>query len=727
MTNSTLDRWLLGAAGLVALLIVAIGLTVLNTWRLNEDAGWVAHTHEVMDKLEEVNGHLREAETVQRTYLIVGGDTIPPDFAANIESATQKLGTVKLLTEDNPEQQGHIPDIEKRTEELKKLWSHTMAVRQTRNFDEVKTILTAGESRTSMAELQAKLRQMDATERVLLRERSAKRKRTYYWAVGTGLLLGWASVAGVVAFMALLRRHLADRLAAATVIAEQSERLRTTLASIGDAVITTDIQGRITSMNAVAESLTGWTKEEATGQPLDEVFRIVNEETRRGVENPATRALNEGVIVGLANHTVLIARQGTERPIDDSAAPIRCREGQIVGCVLVFRDVTQRRRQEDHLRKLAADLSDADRRKDEFLATLAHELRNPLAPIRNALQLFRLATDRETKEKARIVMERQLEQMVRLVDDLLDVSRITRGRLELRKEPVHLSAVVGSAVETSRPMIDHLGHELTIALPEQPIVLDADLTRLAQVFSNLLNNSAKYTNRGGRIRLTAERQGSDVVVSVKDTGIGISAEQLPRLFQMFSQAEHALERSQGGLGIGLTLVKRLVEMHDGRVEVYSAGLGKGSEFVVRLPIVVDPRGPRAARAKEEEAPKSALRILIVDDNRDSADSLAMLLRILGNDTRTAYDGQEGLEVAETFRPAVMLLDIGLPKLNGYEACRRIRDQSWGKNVVLIAVTGWGQEEDRRLSHEAGFDRHMVKPVDPQELMKLLAGLPQGKP
>jgi CheY-like chemotaxis protein len=245
------------------------------------------------------------------------------------------------------------------------------------------------------------------------------------------------------------------------------------------------------------------------------------------------------------------------------------------------------------------------------------------------------------------------------------------------------------------------------------------------VFSNLLNNSAKYMDRGGHIRLTAERQGGEVVVSVRDTGIGIAAEQLPRLFQMFSQVDGSLERSQGGLGIGLTLVKRLVEMHGGRIEARSEGLGKGSEFVVRLPVVVGASGPPAPADKDEPAaPKSSLRILIVDDNRDAADSLVLLLRLMGNDTRTAYDGQEGVDVAGEFRPDVVLLDIGLPKLNGYQACRQIREQPWGKKVVLSAVTGWGQEEDRRRSHEAGFDHHLVKPVDPHDLLKLLAGLQQ---
>jgi CheY-like chemotaxis protein/two-component sensor histidine kinase len=339
------------------------------------------------------------------------------------------------------------------------------------------------------------------------------------------------------------------------------------------------------------------------------------------------------------------------------------------------------------------------------------------------LQIIRLSSDPEAQEQARSMMGRQLEQMVRLVDDLLDVSRISQGKLELRRERVPLSAVINSAVESSRPLIDHLGHELTVTLPKQPILVDADLTRLAQVIANLLNNSAKYMDRGGRIRLTAEREGSDLLVSVKDTGIGIAADELPRIFQMFSQVDSALERSQGGLGIGLTLVKRLVEMHGGRIEARSEGLGQGAEFFVRLPVVVGAAGAEAEGGNGEPvAPRSSLRILIVDDNRDAADSLVMLLRLMGNDTRTAYDGKQGVDLAGDFRPDVILLDIGLPKLDGYEACRRIREQPWGKSAVLIAVTGWGQEDDRRRSHEAGFDQHMVKPVDPQDLMKLLAGL-----
>jgi CheY-like chemotaxis protein/two-component sensor histidine kinase len=324
---------------------------------------------------------------------------------------------------------------------------------------------------------------------------------------------------------------------------------------------------------------------------------------------------------------------------------------------------------------------------------------------------------------ARDVIDRQVQQMTRLVDDLLDVSRISRGKIELRKERVQLAAVVSSAVEASRPLIEKWDHELTVTLPPEPVYLEADPTRFAQVLLNLLNNAAKYTEQGGRIWLTAGQEGEHVVIRVRDTGIGIPREMLPRIFEMFTQVDRSLERSQSGLGIGLTLVQSLVEMHGGTVEAQSDGPGKGSEFVVRLSVAAEvrDRGGRGTPGGEKVAAPAKCRILVVDDNRDSADSLAMLLRIMGNDVHTAHDGLEAVGAAAVFQPDVVLLDIGLPKLNGYEAGRRIREQQ-GKGVVLIALTGWGQEEDRRRSKEAGFDHHLTKPVELDALQKLLAGL-----
>ncbi len=399
--------------------------------------------------------------------------------------------------------------------------------------------------------------------------------------------------------------------------------------------------------------------------------------------------------------------------------PIRDQQGRIVywfGTCTDIQDVKQ----------LEAALREADQRKNEFLATLAHELRNPLAPLRSGLQVLRLTDDRETQNQTLQMMQRQLAQMVRLIDDLMDISRISRNNLELRKAPIALTAVIENAVETARPLIDARGHSLTLRLPDEPVILDADLTRLAQVFWNLLINSAKYTDPGGQIELSAERNGTEVVVAVKDNGIGIPAKALPGLFSLFSQVEDALDRSEGGLGIGLALVKGLVEMHGGEVHGQSAGLGKGSEFVVRLPLSQEQWRQEKEDPVEGAAEARKRRILIVDDNRDGAASLGMMLSLLGHEVRTAHDGLEAIELAEAFRPEVMLLDIGLPRLNGYDTCQRIREQPWGQSIFMIALTGWGQEDDRRRSQAAGFDYHMLKPVDFAALENLLAGTPDTK-
>lgn len=618
---------------------------------------------------------------------------------------------------------------------------------------------------------------------------------------------------------------------------QQSESLRITLASIGDAVVTTDAKGRIASLNAVATALTGWMQDEAVGRPLEEVFRIINEWTRQIVENPAQKVLASGKPAGLANHTVLIAKDGTERPIDDSASPIRDAEGQLKGVVLVFRDISERRRAERTRLRLAAivessddavfskdlngiltswnqgaerlygysaeevigkpvsllfppdraeelsgilerlkrgeriehyetirvrkdgqrfeaavtvsplmdqsgqiiggsditrdiserkrlyqQLQDADRRKDEFLAILAHELRNPLAPIRNALEILRLAGDNKAAlEHVRTIMERQLQQMVRLIDDLLDVSRITRDKLVLRKEPIELAAVVRQAVETSRPLIEASGHQFTVAVPDEPIPVDADAARLAQVFANLLNNAAKYTERGGRIGLTVQREGNEAVVTVMDTGVGIRAEHLPHIFEMFAQVDQSLERSQGGLGIGLTLVKRLTEMHGGTVEARSDGPNKGSAFRVRLPIlsgqIAQPQPPSGEC--ESKAVAVPCKVLIVDDHQDTATSMSTILHIMGHDVRVAHDGQQAVVEAASYQPDVILLDISLPKMSGHEVARRIREQPKGRHVKLVALTGWGQEEDKRRAKDAGFDHYLIKPVEPAALEELL--------
>jgi PAS domain S-box-containing protein len=627
------------------------------------------------------------------------------------------------------------------------------------------------------------------------------------------------------------------RMQADEALPKHAQWLRITLASIGDAVITTDALGGVTFFNRVAEVLTGWPEVEALGRPVGEVFRVLNEATRGPVENPALRSLREETSVGPRGEAILIARDAVERPIEASAAPMRDEAGAIVGTVLVFRDVSERKRAEEtrallaaivessedaivsktlggvirswnggaerlfcytseeavgqpitliipaerideerlildrlvrgeriehfetvrvskHGRRLdisltvspvrdgggriigaskvarditeskraAEALREADRRKCEFLALLAHELRNPLAPLRNGLEVMRLAAqDASAVAQAREMMERQLGHMIRLVDDLLDVSRINCQKMELRRSRVRLEDVLNGAIETARPLIDAARQTLAVSLPAEPVALDADPTRLAQVFANLLNNSTKYTQPGGHIGIDAKRRGQDVLVCVRDDGVGIPAEALPNIFDMFSQVDRSIERATGGLGIGLALVKGLVEMHGGAITASSAGAKQGSTFTVRLPVLeerVEPVTPEPAAPPG----RAQRRILVADDNRDSATSLARVLKLIGNEVHTANDGIEALAAADTFRPEVILMDVGMPRLNGYEATRRIREQPWGRSITIIAVSGWGQDGDRLQSRQAGCDGHLVKPVTLPELQRLLIGL-----
>lgn len=382
----------------------------------------------------------------------------------------------------------------------------------------------------------------------------------------------------------------------------------------------------------------------------------------------------------------------------------------------VTHDITDRKHAEEVLKE-------ADRRKDEFIATLAHELRNPLAPIRNAIELLKLHTHTESGDlnTIRELMDRQVHHLTRLVDDLLEISRITQGKLELRKDRILLTGVVENAIESARPIIESASHTFALSVPKEPIWLDADATRLSQVFTNLLNNSAKYTPKGGKIWMNVRQYGSEVEIAVSDNGIGIPTEHLGRVFKMFSQVTPAIERSQGGLGIGLALVKGLVELHDGYIEAFSGGEGQGSKFVVRLPVSKSDslEEGQSIDLQSDSTDHNPFKVLVVDDNCDAANSLAMLLQLLGHETMVSHDPIEALAIAEYSRPQLILLDIGLPRVSGYEVARRIRSQNWGKKVTLIAQSGWGQEEDKQRANDAGFDHHMTKPIDHKHLTDLL--------
>jgi PAS domain S-box-containing protein len=387
-------------------------------------------------------------------------------------------------------------------------------------------------------------------------------------------------------------------------------------------------------------------------------------------------------------------------------------------------DFIRRCTMEQALRVREESLREGDRRKDEFLALLAHELRNPLAPVRYALATMRKpGLTPEQRVRANEVIERQVVHMTHLLDDLLDVSRITRGSIALKTSSTELALVLGSAIDAARPVIDGKQHQLSVELPAQPVHLEADAVRLTQVFSNLLINAAKYTDPKGTIRVQAVCADHELVISIRDNGIGIAPEMLPRLFTLFSQARSAMERSEGGLGVGLALVRGLVTLHGGSVEARSAGLNLGSEFIVRLPVGTTVSAPVDAEvAAKARACNGGLEVLIIDDNQDAADSCATLLELSGHRVRAAYTGHQGLELAQELQPQVMLLDIGLPDMSGYDLAGAIRSMPWGHETILIAVTGWGQETDRERAFRAGFDYHLTKPIPTDALESLLQSL-----
>jgi PAS domain S-box-containing protein len=617
----------------------------------------------------------------------------------------------------------------------------------------------------------------------------------------------------------------------------ERETLEVTLKSIGDAVLVTDVAGRVTFLNSVAEELTGWSLAAARGERFEKVFHIVNEFSGQPLEDPVAKVLQSDGVVGLANHTILIARDGRRIPIDDSGAPVRLPDGELIGMVVVCRDVTERK-QAEHMRawlaaiidssddaiasktldgivtswnrgatglfgyqpeeiigkpittiippelhaeeidilarlrrgeriehyetvriakdgrrinisltvspirgedgqvmgasKIARDITqrkrneerlrEADRQKDEFLATLAHELRNPLAPICAAAELLRNAKSLAPELRAATaILERQSRHMTHLIDDLLDISRITSGRIRLQPEPLELAELLQAVIESYRQSAETTRHQqITLTGASEPVHVIGDRIRLTQVLSNVLHNAVKYTPAGGRIEVALRVEQREVIVSVRDNGIGIPKEMLDHIFEPFAQLDRSYERTDGGLGIGLTLAKRLIELHEGRIEARSEGRGKGTEILIRLPAIAAAPVARASATHRESDLTGGCRVLIADDNHDAAVSLSMLLQSMGHETRVVHDGLEAVEEAEHFQPEVVLLDIGMPRLDGYGTARRIASRPWAAATRLVAVTGWGQDTDRQRAKAAGFHRHLVKPVDLEALTKVLS-------
>lgn len=991
--------------GLVGLVINTV-ISYRNLRTITENNGLVTHTQEVLVELESVVSLLKDAETGQRGYLLTGHKEYLKPYESAIGRVTAAIRHLERLTADNPSQQERLATLETRA--LAKLTelAATIQLHDNKNSAAALELVKSNQGKNEMDEIRRLTADLEEEERRLLADRTAESQRKVRQSVAT-LFVASAGVFLLLLGAALgLWQHLNFRQQSEAQIRAERKWLQVTLASIGDAVIATDNAGRVSFLNPTAETLTGWKESEAKGKPLDEVFRIVNEQSRRTVESPVAKALREGIVVGLANHTVLISRGRTELPIDDSAAPIFDESGQVFGVVLVFRDATRQRDAEQALQKLAAiveysddamisktidgvitswnaaaerlfgysadeaigkpitliipedyrdehvnimaklkageriehfdtvrqrkngsqfpvslgisplrnsdgevvgaakvlrdvterkraeetlaflarasrslaaltdresalqraasiivpffadwcvvhginhegrieqlacvhrdpqksgtlrdllgkhpldwnspsiavrvlrsgktelaaqfsepllaglagtaaeetaredlnpssvicapllirdrvigamtfaacgsshrydrndvtfaedlagrvavaidnshlfhSVKQADRQKDEFLAMLAHELRNPLAAIQYATVLAQLPSA-EPKQEMFEIIDRQVKNLSHLIDDLLDVSRVSQDKIQLKREFVDASTVVMHAAAVVRPLIEQRKHALVTDIAKEAMPLYADATRTEQIVANLLTNAAKYTPDGGQISLRAYPENGFVVIKVKDTGVGLPAEMLPRVFDLFTQVERTLDRSEGGLGIGLTIVRRLVEMHGGTVSAASEGLDRGSEFTVRLPMC-DARDFRPIGG-DEVLPlrRKPLRIAVVDDNHDTADSAARWLKLSGNDVRVAYDGFAALATIREFRPQVVLLDIGLPGMNGYEVAQTLRKEGF-VTEILIAISGYGQAEDRKRSQEAGFNHHLVKPVDHKALESLL--------
>jgi PAS domain S-box-containing protein len=487
------------------------------------------------------------------------------------------------------------------------------------------------------------------------------------------------------------------------------------------AIFLLDLLGRVTTWNVGAERIFAYSQAEIVGQNFSCFFTAEDIQT-----NVPERELQKAATAGQANDDRWLVRKGGARLwCNGVTTALWDEEGRLRGFARVLRDGTEQKRLEEALHRRAEQLAQEVRQKDEFLAVLAHELRNPLAPVRNALQVIRLGShDAALVEQMRAMAERQVVYMTHLVDDLLDLSRISRGLLRLRKEPLDVALPVQQAVEGAQPLVWERGLTLSVSLPAEPVYVEADPTRLQQVVGNLLSNAAKYTDPGGQVWLTARQEGGDLVLRVRDTGIGIPPDMLPRIFDLFVQAERRLKRSQGGLGIGLTLVRRLVEMHGGTVTAHSDGPGRGSKFIVRLPAVPEDRREELLRKQSNDpqavAPTAARRILVVDDNVDAARSLAVLLRLEGHEVRVAPHGPAALAAAQAEPPEMVILDLGMPGMDGFEVARRLRGQPRLRETLLVALTGWAQEEDRRRCYEAGFDGHLPKPVDLGALRQFFA-------
>lgn len=857
------------AAAIIVLIVNGV-LEVMHFQRMQETRLSIRANKRVLIKLEETIAAIIDAETGQRGYIITEDEQYLDAYREAVVGVTRLLNELEGLATADAKHHEMLAGLRESAQTKIAELDRAIATQQEEGKDAAVLVVRSNFRLRTMYKVREIASAFRKTEMDAIDDAEDAANLSYKNGLATSIFSTTAALFLVGGVMYLLQhgRRRAER--ASLAIQAARDDLRVTLSSIGDGVIATDEHGRVTFLNGVAEGLTGWKTADARGIALEKVFVIINETTRATVENPATRALREGVIVGLANHTLLINRDGSETPIDDSAAPIRGEDGHVRGVVLVFRDVAERREKERkleeaanqrsldvrnleaaigdlrvaeeryrlamdaaemgawnivpatkelvaderfwrlytgspkplrydetipyihpsdrqrildaiaestrpdspvpylqeyrvvhpdgavrwisakgaaHFRELGgvrqlvsfdgtiaditdrklneqalsrmtADLIEADRRKNEFLATLAHELRNPLAPIKNAVQLLGMSPLDPEVESLRMTMARQVEQLVHLIDDLMDVSRISRGKIALRKEHVELRSAVEAAVEASSTLIEENSQRLRVEYLADSLVVYADHARLTQVVSNLLNNAAKYSGAGCQIELLVRSGDGNAIIEVRDNGIGIEPGKLESIFQMFSQLEQSYERGTAGLGIGLTLVKSFVEMHGGAVSAHSEGRGRGSVFTVTLPLSEQPQSAKGRVAAPQTGSTRSFRVLVVEDQAPLRLVLSKLLEKMGNQVEGAAGGDEALQRFGDCKPEVVFSDISMPGMSGYELVRRLRSRPDADGVYIVAMTGYGQATDRESALDAGFDEHMVKPADITQLQRL---------
>ncbi len=766
------------------LLIVIGGFSYRTMTRLRAGVVVQAHTYEVLTQTEQLLKTLVDAETGARGFVLTGIDEFQQPYQDALQNFQPQLERLRQLTSDNPErssekQFSRLATLEQHSRERFDLLRRAIEQRRAQGQSAANDPTLRVQGKALMDQIRAVVDEFKAEENRLLQIRSEAlnveaRRTTATILIGSVLGILALALANITILREIKRRRLAEigleqanaeletRVAARTAELsevnqslraemkrreeaeaaerEQREWWRVTLSSIGDAVIATDREGHVNYLNGTAQILTGWSPEEAAGQPLDRVFNIINESTRQPVESPIARVLREGIVVGLANHTALIAKDGSEHPIDDSGAPILDDQGRILGAVLVFRDITEQKKNELAREELLASehrarkqAEQASQLKDEFVATISHEVRTPLNAILGWARLLRGGKlDPEACANALETIERSAENQARLIEDLLDISRIITGKLQMEMRTLDAASAARAALKTVTPAAEAKRIRLVSEFDPNAGFISGDADRLQQIIWNLLSNAIKFTPRGGVIETRLTRQQSQVVISISDTGQGIEPEFLPHVFDRFRQADSSSMRKHGGLGLGLAIVRHLVEMHGGTISAHSDGPGQGATFTIRLPVTplqIQGSAPETKTPVWEKQPKAdsvleGLKILIVDDEADARQMLEQLLKSYGAEVTAAGSAADALEILNRQNLDLLISDIGMPETDGYWLIRRVRELKLGADGKLpaIALTAYAQTQDRLRALSAGFQHHISKPVEPAELTTTIASL-----